>query len=80
MYTPRVTTADYILAARTWTGHFPGGSMISGFRCLNPITEEKDGFSLVATCECSQGLCAWSKDLPVCSNKGLGPFFSKSAW
>ena len=62
------------LKEKTWTGTFPEGSAIAGYRCYDPNhnnLEAKYGAEEhTATCTCTGGKCEWDRELPVCTNHG----------
>ena len=55
---------------KTWTGTFPEGTMISGFRCVDPNTSARGAEEHSASCVCADGECDWDRQLPVCSTHG----------
>lgn len=60
------------LKAKTWTGTFPEGSKVAGYRCLDPNTSEFDNEEHSAECVCNDdGNCDWSRDMPVCTSHGI---------
>ena len=60
------------MAAKTWTGTFPEGTKVAGYRCLDPNTSEFDNEEHSAECVCNDdGNCDWSRVMPVCSSHGL---------
>ena len=57
-------------APRTWTGHFPEGSKVSGYRCVNPNTNQLYPDQHEATCVCSGSGCDWDREMPTCTDHG----------
>ena len=55
---------------KTWTGTFPEGTMISGFRCVDPNTSARGAEEHSASCVCADGVCDWDRQLPVCTTHG----------
>ena len=61
---------DYYADPRTWTGTFPKGTKISGYRCVDPNTNRMYPDEHEAICECKKANCNWSREMPVCSSHG----------
>ena len=59
---------------KTWTGTFPEGSTIAGYRCYDPNRDsQKANYGAeehTASCKCTGGECDWDRELPVCTNHG----------
>ena len=58
------------LMEKTWTGTFPEGTIVSGFRCVDPNTSARGAEEHSASCVCADGECDWDRQLPVCSTHG----------
>ena len=59
----------------TWSaipkiGTFPNGTLISGFRCIDPNTSSRGAEEHSAKCICDGDRCEWDRDLPVCTTHG----------
>ena len=53
-----------------WIGTFPNGTLISGFRCIDPNTSSRGAEEHSAKCICEGDQCEWDRDLPVCTTHG----------
>ena len=59
-------------------GTFPEGTLISGFRCVDPNTSARGAEEHGAKCVCDGSNCQWDRDLPVCTTHGLN--YSGYSW
>ena len=51
-------------------GTFPEGTLISGYRCIDPNTSARGAEEHNAECVCDGAKCEWDRDLPVCTTHG----------